>query len=365
MDALTRAYLALSLTPGLGARRIKLLSEHFGDAEAVCNASLNELRSAPGVGPKLAEAIIKARASDAPEQEIARAERLGVTLLPLSHSGYPESLRAIYDPPPLLYVHGELPQAILAGRALSIVGTRDASPYGLEISRQLAAELAQAGVVIISGLALGVDSAAHQGAISAQGGQTVAVLGSGVDVIYPRQNQALARRILAGRGALVSDYPIGSGPRAKNFPGRNRIINGLGAGVVVVEAGSKSGALITAEYALEEGRTVFAVPGRAGDPRAKGVLELLKQGAVLATSAADILAELGWSQPEPQEENKLGGLEAPLRSIAETVQKLGSPLLDDLIGATGKQPAELLPLLTLLELKGVVKTLPGGRYLCL
>jgi DNA processing protein len=364
MDVLTRAYLALSLTPGLGARRIKLLSEHFGDAEAVCNASLSELRSAPGIGPKLAEAIVTARASEMPEKEIARAERLGVALLPFSHSGYPESLRAIYDPPPVLYVRGELPQAVLAGRALGIVGTRDASPYGLEISRQLAAELAQAGVAIISGLALGVDSAAHQGAISAQDGCTVAVFGSGVDVIYPRQNQTLAKRILAGRGALVSDYLIGSGPKAENFPGRNRIINGLSAGVVVVEAGSKSGALITAEYALEEGRTVFAVPGRAGDPKAKGVLALLKQGAVLAASAADILSELGWGQSEGRED-RLGGLEPPLQDVAKTVQQLGSPLLDDLIGATGKQPAELLPLLTLLELKGVVKTLPGGRYLCL
>lgn len=162
-------------------------------------------------------------------------------------------------------------------KAVGIVGTRDASEYALHFTEKLARDLAEAGVVVVSGLALGVDSAAHRGAASVAGGQTVAVLGSGVDIVYPRQNQDLARTIFSGYGAVVSEYTLGASPRASNFPGRNHIINGLGSGVVVVEAGMKSGALITADYALEEGRTVFAVPGRVGDQRSSGALALLKK----------------------------------------------------------------------------------------
>ena len=372
----TLAYLTLSHAKGLGPRKIKLLVEHFGSAAAVLAAAQDELLAVEKVGPSLARAVMTAQESDWPEREVARAERLHVALVHLEDPRYPSSLKAVYDPPPVLYVRGELPvEAEATGfeatgfkvtgfKAVGMVGTRDASEYALRLTEQLARDLAAAGVVIVSGLALGVDTAAHRGAVSAPGGQTVAVLGSGVDVVYPRQNQDLAKTIFSGRGAVVSEYPLGTSPRSSNFPGRNRIINGLASGVVVVEAGAKSGALITADYASEEGRTVFAVPGRVGDPRSSGTLGLLKQGAVLVQDVSDVLNELGWDasstrQPEPIRQPDLPPQEA---ALLEIVQRLGHPLLDDLVVATGKSAAELLPLLTMLELKGVLKTLPGGRY---
>ncbi|CAN5871743.1 hypothetical protein BH24DEI2_BH24DEI2_17570 [soil metagenome] len=246
MNDATLAYLTLSHAKGLGPRKIKLLVEAFGSAAAVLAAAQDELLAVESVGPSLAKSVMAAKESDWPEREVARAERLNVALVHLEDERYPSSLKAVYDPPPVLYVRGEMP---IGAKAVGIVGTRDASEYALKLTEQLAGELAEAGVTVVSGLALGVDPAAHRGAVSVPGGLTVAVLGSGVDVVYPRQNQNLAKTIFSGRGAVVSEYPLGTGPRASNFPGRNRIINGCASGVVVVEAGAKSGALITADYA--------------------------------------------------------------------------------------------------------------------
>ena len=181
-------------------------------------------------------------------------------------------------------------------------------------------------------------------------------------MIYPKQNEALAKRIEEGHGAIVSEYPIGTGPTATNFPGRNRVINGLSKGVVVVEAGEKSGALITSDYALEEGRTVFAVPGRVNDSKAKGTLNLLKQGAVLVQSVEDILNEFGWTGQAISKDTPTVQLSSLEEKVTSALKHLGSPLLDDLLGATELPISELIKTLTLLELKGVVKTLPGGRY---
>jgi len=369
MDALT-TYLTLAFTPGLGPRKIKLLSEHFGDAGALANATTEELIQVEGVAPKLASAIVEARGSakvaEEVKRELERASRLGVTLLPLCAPSYPTSLRQIYDPPPVLYVRGTLPEGVSGElaelRAVGVVGTRSASDYGLSLSRALGQDLARAGVTVVSGLALGVDTAAHEGALETPDGPTVAVLGSGVDVIYPRQNARLAGRIAQGHGAVVSEYRLGTQPRAEHFPGRNRIVSGLSKGVVVVEGGQKSGALITAEYALEEGRTVFAVPGRAGDPRAAGALELLKQGAVLTQSAQDILNEFGWNAESTSKtvpKLELTGLQ---KDLADAIRAQGEPLLDDLITATGKSAPDLLPTLMTLELQGVIRALPSGRY---
>ena len=358
MDA-TLAYLTLTHAKGLGPRKIKLLTQHFGSAEAVLAAARDELLTVETVGPSLAKAVLSAKESDWPAQEARRAERLNVQIVPLEDERYPESLKAVYDPPPVLYVRGALPAR---PKAVGIVGTRDASEYALQLTAQLARDLAAAGVTVVSGLALGVDSAAHRGAVSVGGGQTVAVLGSGVDVVYPRQNQGLAKIIASGHGAVVSEYPLGTGPRASNFPGRNRIINGLSSGVIVVEAGVKSGALITADYALEEGRTVFAVPGRVGDPRSQGTLNLLKQGAVLVQDAGDILNELGWDTPSTATQSPRPNLPPAQQAVFDAVVKLETPLFDDLIAAVGVSAAELKTLLTMLELGGFVKTLPGGRY---
>lgn len=338
----------------------------------MADASAGALREVEGVGPKLAQTIVAFRAEGERRaaEERARAERLGVQLLTLDDPDYPASLRGIYDPPPVLYVRGTLPAHLQgdldAVRAVAVVGTRRASPFALELSREIARELARAGVVVVSGLALGVDTAAHEGALEAAPGATVAVLGSGVDRPYPAQNARLARRIADGGGAVVSEYRLGTPPRAEHFPGRNRIISGLARGVLVVEGGVTSGALITAEFALEEGRTVFAVPGRARDPRAAGPLELLKQGAVLTERADDILSELGWrrapSAPPKRDAPELTGLP---QELLTAIRQGGEPLLDDLVTATGRAAPELLSALMTLELKGLVRSLPSGRYAAL
>ena len=364
MTPALHAVLTLAFTPGLGPRKIRGLVAHFGSG-ALSTLGVGDLTESEGIGPKLAQTIVSARgaAQAKAEAEVKRAERLNVTLLPFGGPDYPESLAQIYDPPPVLYVRGALPAGVQgefsALRSVGVVGTRNASSYGLELSRRFSHELAASGVAIISGLALGVDTAAHEGALEAPDGQTVAVLGSSVDIIYPSQNRRLVERILEGRGAVVSEYRLGTTPRAEYFPGRNRIISGLSKGVLVVEGGLKSGALITAEYALEEGRTVFAVPGRIGDPKAEGALELLKQGAVLTQSAHDVVSEFGWHIAPPTPVPKLPGFPGELAAL---IRDRGEPLLDDLIVATGKSAAELLPILTVLELQGAIHKLPSGRY---
>ena len=367
MDIALHTTLRLSFTPGLGSRKIRVLLEHFGSAEAVGAATARDLAKAEGIGPKLAQTIVdsKATAQTKADAEVARAQRLSVTLLALGTPEYPAALAQIYDPPPVLYVRGRLPETVRGEltelRSLGVVGTRNASYYGLELSRRFSQELASTGVAIVSGLALGVDTAAHEGALAAPEGQTVAVLGSSVDIIYPGGNRRLAERIVEGRGAVVSEYRLGTSPRAEYFPGRNRIINGLSKGVLVVEGGKKSGALITAEYALEEGRSVFAVPGRLGDPRAEGALDLLKQGAVLTQSTDDIRSEFGWQQARTPVKPKLE-LPGFLGELTALIRSRGEPLLDELIIATGKSAPELLPTLTMLELQGAIHKLPSGRY---
>lgn len=353
----TLAYLTLLSAKGLGPRRIKVLLEHFGSATSILEADKQALAEVEGFGDVTIKAVEEAKKKDWATKELEQAQKLNIQLVHLESEEYPYALKQIYDPPPLLYVRGSLPTN---ERAIGIVGTRDASDYALKFSEELAQNLARANMTIVSGLALGIDSAAHRGAVNTDHGQTVAVLGSGVDVIYPRQNQALAKRIEEGHGAIISEYAIGTQPTATNFPGRNRIINGLSKGVVVVEAGEKSGALITADYALEEGRTVFAVPGRVGDSKAKGTLNLIKQGAVLVQSVEDILNEFGWTASTTKTPEKVLELSSQEQLIVKALEQ--PLLLDDLLERTHLPVTELLKCLTLLELKGITKQLPGGRY---
>lgn len=353
------AYLTLLSVKGLGPRKIKMLLEHFGSVITILEADKQALAEVEGFGAVTIAAIEETKKKDWASKELERAEKLGIQLVHLEHESYPNALKQIYDPPPLLYVRGQLPSS---ERAIGIVGTRDASDYAMKFTESLARELTNANVTVVSGLALGIDSAAHLGAVSAEHGQTVAVLGSAVNIIYPKQNEALAKRIEEGHGAIISEYTIGTGPTATNFPGRNRIINGLSKGVVVVEAGEKSGALITSDYALEEGRTVFAVPGRVGDSKAKGTLSLLKQGAVLVQSVDDILNEFGWTSNSTAKDSPAIQLSEVEGKIVSSIKKLGTPLLDDLLSTTELPISELIRTLTLLELKGVTKQLPGGRY---
>ena len=362
----TRALLALASAKGLGPRTIKVLVEHLGDGESVLSASEGALKGVPGIGPAAVRAVREARRSVVADEVQKKAQRLGVTVLGLTDPHYPPILRMIYDPPTVLYVRGALPATftnpVAHVKAVGVVGTRNASEYALRVTESLAKDLAAARVVVVSGLALGVDSAAHKGALAAQGGQTVAVLGSGVDVIYPRQNQALAKQIAQQGGAVISEYALGTSPHARNFPGRNRIINGLCQGVVVVEAGEKSGALITSDYASNEGRTVFAIPGRIGDPNSKGSLSLLKQGAALVENAQDILNEFDWQAQNSQASVALPDLTDVQTSIMQALQSCDEARLDALISQTGLDASELLTQLTLLELLGLVRLLPGGRY---
>ena len=365
-------YLKLSLTPGLGARKIKVLSDHFGNAAKILSATNKELAEVAGVGPKLIQSINEHRDNVEADKEIKRAGHLGIDIISIVDTRYPQALREIFDPPPVIYVLGELPKQVLCGyenlRSIAIVGTRDASDYGLDLSKQLAKDFAEADIAVISGLALGVDSAAHQGSLQVTGeqkGQTVAVLGSSLDHIYPNKNQNLAKQITEGHGAVISEYRIGTKPHAQNFPGRNRIINGLSKGVIVVEAGERSGALITADYALDEGRTVFAVPGRPSDKHAKGALKLLKQGAVLTQAASDVFEEFDWQAADGREQNKekLSQLDPAQLEIVKVIASHGEPLLDDLIVLTKETAAALLPKLSILALKGIVKKLPNERYI--
>lgn len=363
-------YLKLSLTPGLGARKIKMLSEHFGNAAKILSATNQELSEVNGVGPKLIQAINKHRDNTEADKELKRASHLGIDIISIVDTRYPQALRQIFDPPPVIYVLGTLPKQVCCSyehlRSMAIVGTRDASDYGLELSKTLASDLAKADIAVVSGLALGVDSAAHKGSIEVEQGQTVAVLGSSLDHIYPNKNQNLAKKIVDdGHGAIVSEYRIGTKPHAQNFPGRNRIINGLSKGVVVVEAGERSGALITADYALDEGRTVFAVPGRPSDKHAKGTLKLIKQGAVLTQSASDIFEEFTWQAADTLQNSKeqLANLDDSQLTIVKAIASHGEPLLDDLIALTKETAPSLLPKLSILGLKGIIKKLPNERYI--
>ncbi len=295
-------------------------------------------------------ALSSAQAREQAQAELGKARQAGVTLLGRGLPGYPPALEALADPPTVLWVRGELPDFPAVPRAIGIVGTRSASPHALSLTRRLAADLARAGVVVVSGLARGVDTAAHAACVEA-GGVSVGVLGSAVNHIYPSENVPLARRL-----TLVSEYPLGTGPAQHHFPTRNRLIAALTAGTVVVEGEPKSGSLITATHALDCGRTVFAVPGRAGDPRAAGPHRLLREGAVLTETAADILGELGWGEAPA----------TPLPDLspeqARVYAALNTPgTLDDLHVTTGLALPDLQTALVMLQLRGLAEEV-GGRW---
>ncbi|GMA15674.1 DNA-protecting protein DprA [Deinococcus metallilatus] len=344
------ALLTLRFTPGLGPRRTENLRRHFGSAEAALKAPLTALRDVPGLDSRSVAGIGTAKPREQAEAELGKARQEGVTLLGRGLPGYPPALEALDDPPPVLWVQGNLPDLAVVPRAVGIVGTRGASPHALSLTRTLAADLARAGVVVVSGLARGVDTAAHEASVEA-GGVSVGVLGSAVNVIYPGENVGLARRL-----TLVSEYPLGTGPAQHHFPTRNRLIAALSSATVVVEGELRSGSLITATHALECGRTVFAVPGRAGDPRAAGPHRLLREGAVLTETAQDILNELGWGDAPA----------APTPDLppeqARTYAALTTPAtLDDLQAATGLALPDLQTALVMLQLLGLAEEV-GGRW---
>ncbi|BCR06362.1 DNA polymerase [Desulfuromonas versatilis] len=351
-------WLRLHLTPGLGRAGLLRLVEAFGSPEAILAAGPGGWIERAGIRPGVASAL--PRADDSRLDRVRRdLEQDGVRILPLGDERYPALLRAIHDPPALLYVRGRLPD----GEALAVVGARRASLSGQRFTREVCAELAGHGIAVVSGLARGIDTAAHQGALDG-GGETVAVLGCGIDRIYPPENRRLFQQI-ERQGAVISEYPPGTPPLAGHFPGRNRIISGLCRGVLIVEAAEGSGSLITVDFALEQGREVFAVPGPINAPTGSGVNKLLKEGAQLVTEARDILDTLWPRTPSrrvrEQEEHFADTLSG---NSLVLYQSLGDdPLhVDELARKCGLTPMEVSAILLHLELQGGVQQLSGMRY---
>ncbi|MCG6941794.1 MAG: DNA-processing protein DprA [Thiohalocapsa sp.] len=359
-------WLALALAPGVGPRRIAQLLERFGGAAEVREAGRAALSDA-GLSNAAINAI-GAPDRDKLEATFTWLAHAGTQLLTPDTAGYPRLLREIGGPPPLLFVRGDT--ALLNEPQIGIVGSRNPTAGGLETARDFAGYLAGLGLVVTSGLALGIDAAAHEGALA--GGRTIAVLGTGPDRVYPAAHRDLARRI-ADNGALVSELIPGTGPHASNFPQRNRIISGLSLGTLVVEAAVGSGSLITARLASEQGREVFAVPGSIHNPLARGCHALIRQGAKLVDSATQILEELGAQLGEYLDE--AGDSAIPVEPDRPDTTELDAdhhrllacmgydPLApDDLIARTGLPAFEIASMLLLLELQGHVVSHPGGRY---
>ncbi len=287
-EARTQYWLALSLTHGLGPTRVRRLIEAFGNVEAVFRASLTELE-ATGMPAAVAQSIATGKSMELAQEEWTEVVEFGASLMCPDDNDFPQRLGEIYDPPMVLYVLGN--RAALTQPGIAVVGTRHPTPYGLGMAERLSTDLAAHGLAILSGLARGVDSAAHRGALTARG-VTVAALGTGIDTIYPKENKRLAEQIVASRGALISEFPFGTFAAPQNFPIRNRIISGLSVGVLVIEAAEYSGTRITARCALEQGREVYAVPGNVTNKNAWGPNTLIKQGAKLTATWEDVWEEL-------------------------------------------------------------------------
>jgi len=376
-----RHWLQLSLTDGIGPILIRRIIDAAGSAEAACSASVALLRQVEGIGAAKATKIHAAlrAANEAVDQELQKGTSLGVSIIcEEDHQTYPTLLRSIPDPPPVLYFKGTLEPRDL--NAVAIVGSRKCSYYGREQAERFGALLAGAGVTVLSGGARGVDSSAHRGAMSHPHGRTIAVLGSGIDVPYPPENAGLFEQI-AKKGAVVSEYPLGTPPVKENFPRRNRIVSGMSRGVLVIEADERSGALITARQACDDhGRTVFALPGRVDSPTSAGPHKLIRDGATLVTKLEDILEGLG---PLPQEVHEVILFEAPESATpqaAKPVEEVPAPHLterqlqilnqldgqpvhvDTIIERTTLPANEILQDLTLLSLKGVVKRVDGQTF---
>jgi DNA processing protein len=357
-------WVALSRVKGLGCVGFKRLVAHFPNPTAVFRASAGELMAVSGLERDAIEALLHFSEWAPAEAESRRAWHAGVSLIPFTDPRYPARLRLIPDPPPLLYVRGELlPHE---ERAVAIVGSRSASEYGLKVARSLSRGLAVLGFTVVSGMARGIDGAAHQSALDA-GARSIAVLGCGVDRVYPPEHISLYRSI-SERGAVISEFSMGARPASYNFPARNRLISGLCLGVVVVEATEKSGSLITAALALEQNREVFAVPGEVGSSRSRGAHRLIRQGAKLVESVDDIIEEIA---PQLAGQETLGHrVEGSLpQQWSAATRKIYGMLqerilhIDEVIESSGLSSAQVAQILLDLELQGFLRQLPGNRYL--
>jgi DNA processing protein len=374
VDENTPYWLALARVDGLGVRGAHKLVEYFRSAQAVYHASLTELEGC-GLPMRVAQAIFAQSGLKEAEREMEAGEKANCRLVAYGGDGYPRLLQEISDPPLVLYVRGDV--RVLSQHAVAVVGTRRPTAYGSSVAHRLAGDLAQRQLVIVSGLARGIDSAAHRGALEAKG-ETVAVLGSGIDVIYPRENARLAEQV-AESGALISEFPLGTAPMPENFPIRNRIISGLALGTVIVEAAEYSGSLITARLACEQNREVYAVPGNITSAQSFGPNLLIKQGAKLVDQWLDVIEEFPAAvrmqllPPAPASEIAAAGpqstslleqgLEPDQKAVFEVLRADEALFVDSICGSVSlPQPRVLAALLTL-EMSGLVKQLPGKNFI--
>lgn len=363
-------WLALALTPGLGARMAGKLLREFGSPEAIFCASLTALE-AQHLPAAVAQALHSRQPLSVAAKELAESQAAGCHFLTWDEPAYPARLKEIYDPPPLLYVIGNID--LLSKYSVAVVGSRRPTPYGNQMAERLAKDLADRGLVIVSGLARGIDATAHKGALNSSIGHTIGVLGCGIDVVYPKENKKLFAEIQQ-RGLIISEFPLGTFPAPQNFPIRNRVIAGMALGVVVVEGAQYSGSLITARLAMEFGREVYGVPGNVTQPASFGPNQLIKQGAKLVTGWEDVVEEL----PTPVRTELLPVESASSQERAALVADSLGPgervlygllaedaakHVDELVDASGLSSSEVLASLFDLELKGVVRQLPGKQFL--
>ena len=365
------AYIALNMVPNVGPVRVRALLEVFGEPQAILAARRDELMRVENIGTEVAQSIVSWRQHADLDAELARIEKAGAHVVTREDAEYPKHLREIYDPPLALYVRGSIGEG--DPHAVAIVGSRRTTLYGQEMARKLAYQLARVGVTVVSGAARGIDTCAHRGALQAKG-RTVAVLGCGVDVAYPPENKELLAQIAAKGGAVVSEFPLGTKPDRQTFPMRNRVISGWSLGVVVVEANARSGALITASFAAEQGRQVFAVPGRADSALSKGSNHLIKDGAKLTEDVEDILSEFEYLFPKTNKTERPAeagtdrqGTTGSLK-VSETEQKVLAAIgdeeavMDEVIRRSGLTTACVSATLLALEMKRIVKQLPGKVF---
>jgi DNA processing protein len=364
MDA-REALVALNLVEHVGPIRVRQLLEHFGDAPAILRAAKQHLLQVRGIGEDTAEAIASWETTVDLPGELKRISDFGCHILTYADEDYPEMLRQIYDPPVVLYVKGKLTPR--DKNAVAMVGSRQTTHYGLEVARKLAYQLAYVGVTVVSGGARGIDTAAHQGALAAKG-RSITVLGTGINLVFPPENKELFERI-ALNGAVITQFPFNRQADKQSFPIRNRIVAGMTLGTVVVEANLNSGALITANFATEYGRQVFAVPGRIDSPQSKGCHDLIKKGAKLCESAEDILSEFEYLFPGSNRAptaSETGVL--PALTLSENEQKVYDALskeessIDEVIRRSGLPSSAVSVVLLGLEMKRVVKQLPGKLF---
>lgn len=353
-----REWIALLTVPNVGPIHFVSLVKKFGSPKAVLSASKKELMEVEGIGEITATDITTKVNWGEAEKQVKLAKLNKVGWITFQDPDYPQNLRQIYDFPPFFFLQGDLTEK--DDLAVAIVGTRTASPYGRSITEKISSELSAKGFTIVSGFATGIDTYSHQSALNS-GGRTIAVFGSGLDVIYPSENKNLVEKVIEN-GAIISEFLLGTKPEAENFPKRNRIISGLSLGVIVVEAGAKSGALLTAQYALDQNKEVFAIPGNLTSKTSEGTNALIKQGAKLVTSVEDILSELKvYSSPPAEKLRPIPELPAEEKSIYQMLSTEPAHI-DQIAQLVSVSTGQALSLLLNLELKGLVKQLSGKMF---